>query len=153
MDAVSYPEDAAGELIAARFVPLRLDPDSQLAEDFTVRWTPSLFILDDQGKEHHRSVGFLEAGELAAFLHLGEGNLHFNHKRWKQAAACYEELLEKYPRSSLAPEAVFQLGVARFREGHDIKNLKDLYARLDKEYPGCLCHKKAWPYSLLPDQL
>jgi len=150
MDAVTYPNESVVEFINEYLVPLRIAPDHPVAEDFTIRWTPSLLLLDKDGKEHRREVGFFEAEELIPFMILAIGNLKFNQREWSEAIANYEQLLAKYPKSDVAPEAVFQLGVAHYKNSNDPKPLRQAYDRLIAEYAGDSWAKRAYPYRLIP---
>ncbi len=79
MDAVTYPNAAVIEYIEQNLVPLKVPHDQQpLAGDFNVKWTPTLVVLDQEGKEHHRTVGFLDPEEFIPSLLLGIGITHFD---------------------------------------------------------------------------
>ena len=72
MDAVTYPDTKVAAFINSSLIPLRIASDSQpLATDFNITWTPTLITLDVNGKEHHRTVGFLPPEELIASLCWG----------------------------------------------------------------------------------
>jgi len=55
---------------AASYVPVKLDIDQHRkeAEKYNIEAVPTIVILDSQGKEKERSVGFREAEALAALL-------------------------------------------------------------------------------------
>ena len=150
MDAVTYPNERLIEFINQNVIPVRVLSDQQpLATDYTVKWTPSLLILDQDGKEHYRTVGFLSAEELIPSLLLGIGNVHFNKDEFKDALSCYERLLTEYPKSDSAPEAIFQKGVSLYKNTHDPKPLKEAYNHLQDKYPASQWTKRAYPYRLL----
>lgn len=150
MDAVTYPQEGLAEFINQHVIPLRVLADQQpLATDFAIQWTPALLILDQQGKEHYRTVGFLSAGELIPSILLGIGNMHFNHNEFQEAIACYERVLDNYPASDFAPEAIFQRGVSLYKSTHDPKPLRGAYDRLQASYPTSQWTKRAYPYRLI----
>jgi len=149
MDAVTYPNESLIEFINEQVVPLRIPPDHAIAEDYMIRWTPSLLLLDKDGKEHRRDVGFFESEELIPLLMLAIGNLKFDQRQWAEAIANYEMLLAKYPKSDAAPEAVFQLGVAGYKSSNDPTPLRQAYERLTAEYEGDRWTKRAYPYRLI----
>jgi len=69
MDAVTYPDEKVINFINQHFVTLRLaSDDQQYAKEFNIHWTPSIIILDEEGREHHRTLGFLAAEELIPSL-------------------------------------------------------------------------------------
>ncbi|MBC7963757.1 MAG: hypothetical protein H7Y05_12525, partial [Steroidobacteraceae bacterium] len=61
----------------------------------------------------------------------------------------FGKILADYPGSTLAEEAVYLNGVARYIESHDVTNLIGLYDRLAAEYPSSPWLTRADPYRLL----
>ncbi len=150
MDAVTYPQAKVVEFINQNLVPIRVLSDQQpLSADFNIQWTPSLLVLDQDGKEQRRTVGFLGAEELIPSLLLGIGYGHFTTNRFKEAIDCYEKILAGYPASEAAPEAIFQRGVSLYKSTHDPKPLKEAYNQLQDTYPASGWTKRAYPYRLL----
>ncbi len=149
MDAVTYPEDKVIEFIGQNVIPLRIPFNDPLATEFNVKWTPTLVTLDPQGKEHHRTVGFLDAEELIASVLLGIGKTRFETEKFGDAIASLDKIVASHPKSGSAPEAIFLRGVAQFKSTHDPKPLKALYEKLVAEYPGSEWTGRAYPYRLI----
>jgi len=149
MGAVSYPDPKVASFITKKMIPLQVLSDNPLAAEFNVTWTPTLIVLDTDGKEHYRTVGFLPPEELIPSLLLGMAKVDFDQERFTDAMAKLDTLLKEYPGSDAAPEAVFILGVCGYKSSHDPKPLKDAYERLNAEYPSSKWTKRAHPYSLL----
>ena len=150
MDAVTYPNPAVVEFIQKNLIPLQVSFDAMpLATVFNIQWTPTLITLDSQGKEHHRTVGFLSPQELIPSLMLGMAKCHFDSQRFQEALAILEKLLAEFPQSDSAPEAIYLHGVSRYKSTHDPKPLKEAYERLQKDYPASEWTKRASPYRLL----
>ena len=120
-----------------------------LATDFKVKWTPTVITLDEEGNEHHRTVGFLSPEEFIPSLTLGMGKAHFDREKFEGAMALFDRLLKDYPKSDAAPEAVYLRGVAQYKSSHNAKPLKEAYEKLQAEYPSSEWTKRAQPYSLL----
>lgn len=150
MDAVAYPDPAVITFINDNLVPLRIPADdAKLGPRYKVKWTPTLLILDADGVEHYRTLGFYPPQELIPSLLLGMGKAKFNVPDRSAACNCFEKILAGYPASSLAPEAVFLNGVSRYIETHDVTNLTGIYDRLATEYPESPWLTRADPYRLL----
>ncbi|MDQ7779385.1 MAG: hypothetical protein RDV41_06705 [Planctomycetota bacterium] len=150
MDAVTYPDPTVAEFVQRNVVPLRVRwNDEKLAPQFNVKWTPTLVTLDEAGKEHHRTTGFMPPEELVSSLMLGIGKTHFDLDRHEEAATVLASLVAGFPKSGSAPEALFTLGVAGYKAGHDPGRLKQAYERLAAEYPASEWTKRALPYRLL----
>ncbi len=136
MDAVTYPDEAVIEFINSNMIAVRVPHDQRpLAEDFKVKWTPTLITLDMDGTERHRTVGFLPPEELIPSLMLGIGEAHLERGEFAQAIPRFEKLVSKYPKSGSAPEAVYFLGVARFQSTHNEKFLRKAYDTLAARVP------------------
>ena len=121
MDAVTYPQPAVVTFINENIIPVRVRFDAQpLAAQFNVQWTPTLVTVGSDGKEHHRTVGFLPPEELVPSLLLGAAKCAFDAGDMDRAVKNLERLLATYPKSSCAPEAVYLHGVSRFKAAHDV---------------------------------
>jgi hypothetical protein len=151
MDAVTYPDEKVAEFINGNMIPLRVPVDSTpLPRDFRVTWTPTLIVLDQDGKEHHRTVGFLPPSELIPSLVLGIAKVHFDTAKLDACIESLDRLLSQYPKSKAAPEAVYLRGVAGYKSTHDAKPLKAAYEKLQADYPQSEWADRAQPYRLLP---
>lgn len=150
MDAVTYPKEEVIRFIEEHLIPLRVAWNAEpLATDFNVKWTPSLITLDVEGKEHHRTVGFLAPEELIPSLLLGIAKTHFDQERHEEALSTLKEILGTYSKSGSALEAIYLQGVCRYKTTHNPKPLKEAYERLKAQYPDSEWTKRAHPYSLL----
>ena len=150
MDAVTYPAANVAEFIQKEMIPLRIQFNTQpFATDFNVQWTPTVITLDVDGKEHHRTVGFLSAEELIPSLLLGIAKCHFDRERFNEAISSLDKLLTEYPNSDSAPEAIYLRGVSKYKSTHDPKPLKGAYEQLQANYPSSEWTRRAYPYRLL----
>jgi hypothetical protein len=150
MDAVTFPDDAVSNFITDRMIPLRARVATEgLATDYRVVWTPTLVILDYYGKEHQRTVGYIPPDEMVASLLLGIGKASFDNDQFNETIIQLNTLLNGYPQSAAAPEAVYLRGVARYKSSHAAGALKETYQQLLAEYPGSKWTRRAEPYSLL----
>jgi hypothetical protein len=150
MGAVTYPHEQVVEFIAKNMIAIQVKSDAQpMAKDFNIQWTPTVITLDPEGKEHHRTIGFLSPEEFVPSLMLGIAKCHFDRERFGEALAMIEKLLSTYPESDAAPEAVFVNGVAKYKSTHNAQPLKEAYTRLQAEYPLSEWAKRAQPYRLL----
>jgi hypothetical protein len=95
MGAVTYPKAEVVEFIEQNLVPLQVLSDAPMAKDFNLQWTPTLIVLDTNGKEHHRAIGFLPPEELILMLVLG--SKHFDNQQFSDFHP--ETLLTQYPRA------------------------------------------------------
>ncbi len=150
MGAVTYPDSRVAEFINNRMIPVQLLHDAQpYASDYNVKWTPTIIVLDRDGKEHHRIVGFLPPDEFTPALLLGIAKVNFDRDRLDEATADLEKIVNGYPKSAAAPEAIYLVGVTQFKNTHDPAPLKEAFERLRREHPSSEWAKRATPYGLL----
>lgn len=150
MDAVAYIDTEVISFVNNNLIPLRLQAsDHILGPRFKIKWTPSLLILDADGTEHYRTLGFYPPEDLIPSLLLGMGKAKFNQPDRPAASKYFEKILSDYSNNSLAPEAVYLNGVSRFIDGHDVSNLIGIYDRLKADYPDSPWLTRADPYRLL----
>ncbi|MDY6950088.1 MAG: outer membrane protein assembly factor BamD [Thermodesulfobacteriota bacterium] len=150
MDAVTYPNSSVVEFVEENVVPLRLSFDVKPeSDDFKVKWTPTLIVLDAEGEEHHRTTGFLGPEELMPMIMLGIGKARFDSEVFSEALESLNRLLAQYPKSDSAPEAIYYRGVSGYKHSHDAGPLKEAYEKLQSEYPSSEWAKRAAPYRLL----
>jgi len=150
MNAVAFPDPAVIEFINNNLIPVRIPADDpELGPRYKVKWTPTLLILDAEGVEHYRTLGFYPPEELIPSLLMGIGKVKFNEPDRHAACSCFEKILVDYPASSLAPEAVYLNGVSRYIETRDVANLIGVYDQLAAEYPESPWLTRADPYRLL----
>jgi TolA-binding protein len=110
-------------------------------------WTPTALILDENGKERHRIEGYLPKDEFAAQLLLGVARVAFMQKKWKDAEALYSQILNDYPKSTSAPEAVYWKAVSHYKATNDHTVLGEVPKTLQQKYPNSVWAKKAIPWT------
>lgn len=130
---------------------MRINKEKQgdLFNKHRITWTPTILILDGEGKEHHRFTGFLPPPEFSATLVLEGAKTELDLQNYDLAIKCFNEVIEKYRTTTAVPEAIFYLHVAKYLSTHDPKNLRAGYDRLAKEFPGTEWAAKALPYRLI----
>jgi hypothetical protein len=150
MDAVAYIDPKVISFISEALVPVRLQAsDPELGPRFRIKWTPTLLVLDYDGSEHYRTLGFYPPQELIPSLLLGMGKTLFDRPDRPAAVLCLERIINSYPHSPQAPEAIYLNGVSRYIESHDVGNLTGIFDRLAADYPDSPWLTRADPYRLL----
>ena len=150
MDTVTYPNPKVIDFFAKYLVAVRILISSKpLPQRFKVQWTPTLVLLDEEGEEHHRTVGFLAPEELLPSLMLGIGKSYFDRQKLPDAERVLQQLVAEYPKSDAAPEATYYLGVSRYKRTEDTKELKKAVHELEKNFPQSEWTKRASVYQLL----
>lgn len=102
---------------------------------FDVPWTPTVLILDANGVERHRLEGYLPNDEFRAQLDMGLARVAFMNKNWADAERRYGEVLDRYPNSKVAPEALYWKGVSHYKATNDHTVLGELPQQFEQKYP------------------
>ena len=94
-----------------------------------------MLILDSNGKERFRIEGSLPKDEFRAQLELALARVAFMGKSWADAERRYTEVLERYPNSKAAPEALYWKGVSHYKATNDHTVLGELPGQFEEKYP------------------
>jgi hypothetical protein len=113
---------------------------------FDVSWTPTVLILDSNGVERFRLDGYLPKDEFRAQLELGLAHVAFMSKHWADAESRFAAVLEKFPESKSAPEALYWKGVSHYKATNDHTVLGELPGQFRDKYPDSIWALKtlAW---------
>jgi len=150
MDAVTYPDEKVTDFIYNNFIPLRIAGNEEpYAADFMVNWTPRIIVLDSVGLSHQSTVGFLPPEDFIASLELGLAKADFDSHNLEGCKRRLSRILEGFPQSTSAAEAVFLLGVTSYKLSSQTGPLKEAYQTLQEKYPESEWTKRALPYRLL----
>jgi len=128
------------QLIQEHFEPVRVNAISQsdlyqkMAGRFDVNWTPTVLVLDAEGKERHRIAGYVPPPSFASQLLLGLGHAAFAAKKFAEAEERFRQVVEKYPNTPEAPEAVYWTGVSKYKATGDAAALKETAQRFADRY-------------------
>ena len=102
MDAVAFIDPAVIDFINTNLVPIRVPADDpELGPRYTIKWTPTLLMVDGDGVEQYRTLGFYPPAELIPSLLLGIGKTRFNLPDRPAACACFAQILADYPMPEL----------------------------------------------------
>ena len=147
MDAVTYPNQKVTTYLNEQIIPLRINHEEMpYAEQFKVKWTPRIFVLDTGGEAHNDVLGFLPPQELIPFLELSRSKQLFHTDKLDEAQNLLDQLVKEDPSSSSAPEAVFLRGVCRFKKEHQVSHLKEVNRILNFDYPNSEWAQRGFPY-------
>jgi TolA-binding protein len=144
-----YPDPQVVQLVEQNFVPVRVhikeQPDDfkRLGARYGAQWTPTILILDSSGAERHRVEGFLPADDFLGQIELGLAKSAFARGDFADAERRFREIVERYPTTDAAPEALYWAGVARYKATNDPSALKATTAAFGERYKDTTWAKKA----------
>lgn len=82
-----------------------------------------------------RLEGYLPKDEFRAQLEMGLARVALMSKNWADAERRYADVLERYPNSKAAPEALYWKGVSRYKATNDHTILGELPKQFKEKYP------------------
>jgi hypothetical protein len=98
-------------------------------------WTPTVIILDPNGEERFRLEGYLPKDEFRAHLEMALARVAFMSKNFADAERRYAAVLERFPESKAAPEALYWKGVSHYKSTNDHTVLGELPGQFQQQYP------------------
>ena len=148
-----YPDPRVANLIRENFRPVRIhvreDAEAwkKVGLELGVQWTPTILILSPEGKEQHRIEGFLPADDFLAQLSMGLAKAAFSRNEFADAERRYRDVLDKYPNTESAAEAMYWAGVARYKATNDASALQETARSFGQRYKDTAWAKKASVWS------
>ena len=110
---------------------------------FNIRWTPTVLILGPDGSEARRIEGYLPTDEMLAQIELGLAFVFVNQKNWSAAREEFERVVDQFPNTTAAPEALYWSGVAKYSGSHDAAALKETGRNFKERYTDTAWAKRA----------
>jgi TolA-binding protein len=135
-----YADPRVVEFISKNFVPVRVHVREQaaeykrLGERYAAQWTPTILVLDAEGEERHRIEGFLPAEDFLAQLQLALAQSAFKRGVFDEAERHFRAVVERYPNTEAAPEALYWAGVSRYKGTGEAAALADTAAQFRGRY-------------------
>jgi outer membrane protein assembly factor BamD (BamD/ComL family) len=108
-----------------------------------VQWTPTVIVADPEGRERYRFEGYLPAEDFLAQLELGLGKSAFANGDFAAAERYFRDVATKFPKSDTAPEALYWMGVSKYKRTNDAGALKETAQAFRSQYRDSQWAKKA----------
>ncbi len=136
---MTYPQPPVVQVITENAIPVQYDNSKKENVEVLKRlhhiWTPDVRVLDERGAELYRWDGFLPPPEFIARALCGFGQAHLRRREFEAAEKLYIDVLTRFSTTYAAPEALYYLGVTRYRKNPLGNDLLDQWAHLRERYP------------------
>jgi TolA-binding protein len=109
-------------------------------------WTPTVLLLDSDGKERVRLEGYLPNSDFLAALESGLGRIAFVHKRYADAERWYNDVVTRFGQSHSAPGAMYWRAVSHYKASNDHTVLSKVAEELRSTHPSSVWAIKAIPW-------
>lgn len=113
---------------------------------FEAVWTPSVLLLDSDGKERVRLEGYLTNTDFLAALESGLGRIAFVNKKYADAERWYNGVVSHFPQSHSAPGALYWRAVAHYKATNDHTVLGTVAEELRSKYSSSVWASKSIPW-------
>jgi len=140
-----YPESRVTQFISDTFNPVRLHVKKhpEALERFGANWTPTVMVLDRNGKEAYRIEGYLPPDDFLSQLELGAAHEAFKSGRFDESERRFRHILETLPSTDAAAEAQYWAGVSKYKASGDGSALKATADAFKERYADSSWAKKA----------
>jgi TolA-binding protein len=144
-----YSDSQVARFISDHLEPVRVhvrdqkDEYKRLSERYNAQWTPTVLVLDSEGEERHRIEGFLPVDDFLSQVALGVAKLAFQRKDYADAERRYREIVDRFPSTDAAPEALYWAGVSKYKASGDASALGATHAAFRERYQDTAWAKKA----------
>jgi hypothetical protein len=102
---------------------------------FGAIWTPTVLVLDEGGVERWRIEGYLPRDEFRTDLELALARLSAVKKKWADAQARYQRVLDERPDAKRTPEAIYWRHVSEYSQTRDHASLGRAAQELKTRFP------------------
>lgn len=146
MDTVTYPQPDVQRFIREHLVPVQFDvlDRPEVKRQFNSGWTPTVIVQDADGREHRRSLGYLDPRRFVAEMALARLMDAIDRQDWAQAKVRAGEARQLTAGDAARePEALYWSAVAEYLTSADHTGLKDGWERLMQRFPDSDWSKKA----------
>jgi hypothetical protein len=109
-------------------------------------WTPTVLLLDSEGKERVRLEGYLPNRDFLPALESGLGRIAFVKKNYTEAERWYEDVVKRFAQSHSAPGAMYWRAVSRYKTTNDRTVLGKVAEELRRAYPASVWANKVIPW-------
>ena len=140
-----YPDVRVLQFIRETFIPVKIHVKENQAgfQRFGVQWTPTIIIADSNGTERYRFEGYLPVDEFLPQLELGLGKAAFANGDWSTAEGRFRKIVEQFPKSDTASEALYWAGVSKYKASGDAASLRETANAFQSRYRESSWAKKA----------
>jgi len=87
LEAVTWADECVANIVNSRFIPLRINGMKQrsMFKEYHIVRTPTIALLDMNGREHRRFIGFFAPPEICARILLDAAETAISLKRYDLA--------------------------------------------------------------------
>jgi thioredoxin-related protein len=145
LENTTYPRSQVAAYINEYFIPVQLNQrrNLDLFKENKVIWTPTITACDASGEEQDRWVGYLPPEEFLPRVKFARARLAMSAQAWSEAVDVLEEIMSLHKNSFIAADALYWLGVVKWKVSKNFDDLSNVWTRVMEEYPNSEAAAKA----------
>jgi outer membrane protein assembly factor BamD (BamD/ComL family) len=137
MSAVTYSNQEIQKLLPELFVSVKIEArtDSKNSQFFDVQATPTFVATDGDRKIHYKVSGFHAPEAFKQRLRLMRAIVDLNNRRYDDAVGLLSSVVQETFENDITPEALYQLGVARYKKSGDFTDAVQEWRKIQIQFP------------------
>lgn len=137
LENTTYPNEEVISYLNEQFIPVQLNQSQNLVffKENSVFWTPTVTVCDWQGTERHRWIGYLPPDEFLPKAKFARAWLAMLSQNWNEASSVFSEIVSVHKHSLSAPDALYWLGIAKWKMSRNFDDLSQAWTDLMEKYP------------------
>lgn len=137
MSAVTYSNEEIEKVLSTFFVPVKIEAksDTITAQLFKVDATPTFVATDNDRKLHYKISGFLPPEAFLQRLRLLRAMVDLNQRKYDDAIILLSQIAQETFENDITPEALYQLGVARYKKSGDFTDAVQEWRKIQMQFP------------------
>ncbi|MBV9957051.1 MAG: thioredoxin fold domain-containing protein [Acidobacteria bacterium] len=141
----TYPDREVAAYVNRNFVPVQLNQREfqELFDRRGVIWTPTVSVLNAKGLELDRWVGYLPPAEFLARAKFARARVSLLSGNLTEAVEAFDDIAEHHAQSFIAADALYWLGVAKWKATRSFDALSGEWQKLLELYPSSEAAVKA----------
>lgn len=136
----TYTAPKVIEEMSEWFVLLKLDliKSREIRKELSAYWTPSLYILDSNGKSVYNFNGYLPENEFRIILRLGYAEAMIPKGKYTEAIEVMSKDIAEFEGNPLLPKLIAQNGIANYIKSKDKTIFMKTMKEIQIKYPQSL---------------
>ncbi len=147
LDSIVYPDKNVEDVVLSYTVPVKINvtENKKDAEEYNVKWFPNLIlgrVKKEKLIEDYRYIGYLPVEDFVATIKIAVAICNFNDNKFSEAEKIFADVLDKYPGTTYEAEALYWLGVTKYKMKKDPAPLKELWNTILTKHSTTIWAKK-----------
>lgn len=145
LENTTYPDREISAYINEHFVPVQLNQEEVpgVFNKNRIVWTPTVTVFSVNGEEQDRWSGYLPPQEFLPRVKFARASSALFSGDYKTTIECFDDVAANHPDSFAAADALYWLGVGKWKKDRSFEALRECWKSLSEKYPQSQAAAKA----------